>query len=184
MLSWFLLLASAACFLSFGWALNGHFRTDGGMSLGMRLLSVFSALTYTGFIALLCASHPRAHSMVAVLFFLSSILLFWWTIASTRSRRLSLAHSDAGPHCLLDQGPYAFVRHPFYLSYLIFWTGTAVAAGHLQWLPVSVLIVWYVAIARQEERRLAASRFVASYRLYQSRTGMLFPKVRWAGGAL
>ena len=91
---------------------------------------------------------------------------------------MQLAHSAGSPECLHVDGPYAVVRHPFYSSYLLFWIGTAIIAGPVQWILVSILLLWYVVLARHEERRFEATALIAAYRQYSRRTGMLVPKLR------
>ncbi len=171
------LLVSSAAFASFAWALRGHF-DRGPMPLGMLALSLASLASFTTFATLLLASTPSAaHLVEAATLFGLSFALFWWTVRTTRRRRLSLAHSHADPAFLHVTGPYAFIRHPFYAAYLLFWFGTAIAAGALQWLPVAILTAWYVVLARREEARLGAGALGDSYRQYRSGTGMLFPRL-------
>ncbi len=169
---------ASVCFLSFAWALWGHFRRDEGAPLGMRLLSLFSAASFADFAWLVSAHAPGAHDAAASEFLLlASIVLFWWAVAATRDRRLRLAHSADGADALHQRGPYAHVRHPFYASYLLFWTGTAIAAGPPQWIAAAILAAWYVALARREETSLEAGALGLAYRDYRRRTGMLFPRV-------
>jgi protein-S-isoprenylcysteine O-methyltransferase Ste14 len=78
---------------------------------------------------------------------------------------------------IYTDGPYARVRHPFYLAYCLGWLGTAVAAGPIQWIPAILLIAWYYRTAREEERHFAASGLSAEYARYRERTGLILPRV-------
>src|ERR1700749_5092196 len=40
--------------------------------------------------------------------------------------------TDADPDTINTEGPYAYVRHPFYLSYIGFWISTGLIAGMWQ----------------------------------------------------
>jgi diguanylate cyclase (GGDEF)-like protein len=168
---------SLAAFGSFGWALRGHFATRGRMPNGMRLLSLASLIAYINFGCLLMwrGQEPTAWTEAGLVVLAASLLLFWWTVQTTRWHRFLVAHTEADPETLCSSGPYAYVRHPFYLSYIVFWFGTAAVAGGWQWVPAVILAGWYAGIARQEERRFRSSALSAGYAAYQRRTGMLLP---------
>jgi protein-S-isoprenylcysteine O-methyltransferase Ste14 len=73
-------------------------------------------------------------------------------------------------------GPYARVRHPVYLGYLLALVGLAVAFAHGAALVVLLvgtlpLLLWR---AREEERLLTAV-YGEEYRLYRRRTKMVIP---------
>jgi protein-S-isoprenylcysteine O-methyltransferase Ste14 len=169
---------SLVALCSFAWALRGHFETVGRIPKGMRRLSVASLISYAMYLGLLFPGHHQSTARVALglIGLTASIILFWWTVARTRSHRLRLAYTDADPDTLYSDGPYALVRHPFYLSYVIFWVSTAVIAGTWQWVAALIFSLWYGHIARSEERRFASSRLSLAYTLYQQRTGMLLPR--------
>jgi len=171
---------SLAAICSFAWALRGHFVTIGGIPKGMRLLSTASLISYVMYLGLLLLEDHRttAATIAGLAGLTASIILFWWTVARTRERRLRLAYTDADPDTLYSDGPYAFMRHPFYLSYIIFWISTAVIAGTWQWAAALILSLWYIRIAKDEERRFASSGLSLAYDLYRQRTGMLLPRLR------
>ena len=176
---WLSLILSAAAFGSFSWALQGHFRSNGRPPTGMVLLSAASLLSYLSYVVLLCRSHRSSFLTVGQwMLFAISLALFWWTIATTRASRLSLAHSSGVPDNLYESGPYRYVRHPFYLSYIIFWTGTALAAGAWQWLWAAVLGTWYIWVARREEQMFGNSPMSDAYARYRRRVGLVVPRFR------
>ncbi|MBC9179329.1 methyltransferase family protein [Pseudoroseomonas ludipueritiae] len=175
-----LVIAAAAVALgSFSWGLRRHFRAEGGMPPGMRALTFASSAATVLFLFLILRQDgvgPRG-GMLSIAASLAATALFWWAVRTTRHSPPHLAHTGDTPQMLHEAGPYAFVRHPFYLSYCIFWTGTAVAAGGLQWLAAAGLIGWYYATARAEEARFSQSPMAVSYAGYQSRTGMILPRL-------
>jgi protein-S-isoprenylcysteine O-methyltransferase Ste14 len=80
-------------------------------------------------------------------------------------------------HTLVATGPYRWVRHPFYVAYLLSIGATTLVAANgffiVVGLPVFVLL--YLRTA-QEEAELV-KRFGHEYRDYMYRTGRFFP--RW-----
>ncbi|MEK7691540.1 MAG: methyltransferase [Bdellovibrionota bacterium] len=105
-------------------------------------------------------------------------LLFLWTAAVNRRRRLSLAFSPDLPSFLMRNGPYRFLRHPFYFSYLFAYGSAALAAWHP--LPLgAVVVMWlvYWAAASREERKFASSGLRAEYAEYRKSTWSGVPGV-------
>ena len=81
-------------------------------------------------------------------------------------------------HQLVQNGPYAYVRHPIYAGVLLAVAGTALAMG--VWsgvLALSILSVMYVVKAWKEERLLAAT-FGETFDGYRRQTGLLIPHFR------
>ena len=175
--AWLPAVLSLAAFGSFGWALRGHFVVRGRMPHGMRLLSLASLIAYLNFGCLLMwdSREPTLWTTAGLTVLAASIVLFWWTVQTTRRHRFQVAYTEADPHMICTLGPYAYVRHPFYLSYIVFWFATAAIVGGWQWIAAAAMVVWYAGIARQEERRFRTSALSAVYAAYQRRTGMLLP---------
>ncbi len=173
-----IIILAAVPLASFSWGLQKHFRSEGGMPPGMRALTIASTLAALLFLILVLQRTVGAVDLaVFALLAGAASALFWWAVATTRRKPPQLAHSRSDPDSLHEEGPYAFVRHPFYLSYCLFWLGSAVAAGGLQWLVAAVLILWYFAIAKAEEARFLNTSMAASYARYRHRTGMIVPRV-------
>ena len=80
-------------------------------------------------------------------------------------------------HRLATTGPYAYVRHPQYVGFILIMLGFL-----LQWptLPTLVmfpiLVVMYVRLARREEREALAA-FGEAYARYAANTPAFFPRV-------
>lgn len=80
-------------------------------------------------------------------------------------------------HTLVTAGPYRWVRHPFYLAFLI-----AVVANSLvtaNWFIALFGILSWLLVAKRtriEEARLI-DRFGDPYRQYMKRTGRFFPRL-------
>ena len=80
-------------------------------------------------------------------------------------------------HRLATTGPYAYVRHPQYVGFILIMLGFL-----LQWptLPTLVmfpiLVVMYVRLARREEREALAA-FGEAYARYAANTPAFFPRI-------
>ncbi|MBP0614647.1 methyltransferase family protein [Jiella mangrovi] len=179
MLTALIIVFAAVPLASFSWGLRGHFRASEGMPTAMRALTAASSLSALLFLVLVVTGDvDGVTALVFVILACASAALFWWAVRTTKRLPPCVAHSQSDPDLLYETGPYAFVRHPFYLAYCLFWLGTAVAAGGPQWLAAALLIGWYFVIARAEEERFFKSLMAASYIRYRRRTGMIVPRVR------
>ena len=120
---------------------------------------------------------PAGRMWAAAALFGLSLGLFVWAASVNRHRPLALAFSDHPPMHVQTRGPYAFVRHPFYLSYLLTFLGGWIATG-APWVGLFVLagFVTYWAAARREEARFREGPLGASYGRYASRVAMFVPR--------
>ena len=174
-----LAVLSVACFGSFAWAVKGHFRSQGPVPTGMRLISVASLASMAWFLERLLFDDLASSWMIAAAMIAAAFILFWWAVRTTKPRRLTLAFDDDLPSFLHRRGPYRWVRHPFYAAYVLFWVATSLATpGVLPWVvPVGFAVI-YVVAARKEERKFETSPLALEYVRYRSQTGMLLP-LRW-----
>ena len=173
-----LALLLVACVASFRWAMGAFFRQPSGFTPGMQAIKLSSSLTFLlNLIAILIAPPvPMNWAVLAVLIYSASLGLFWWAIQTNRSRPLTAVFTPDAPEHLVTNGPYRFVRHPFYTSYMLAWAGGIPASGAL-WLliPLAVMIGLYWKAAEVEEDKFARSSLAAEYRAYCSRTGRFLP---------
>jgi protein-S-isoprenylcysteine O-methyltransferase Ste14 len=81
-------------------------------------------------------------------------------------------------HTLVTQGPYRWVRHPFYDSIaLLILAISLMAANWFLLLTSCVFLGLMVVRTRTEEEKLVA-RFGDAYRGYMERTGRFLPRIR------
>lgn len=109
--------------------------------------------------------------------FAVSFALFWWAAATIKRRPLTLAFSPDRPEHLVDYGPYRYVRHPFYTSYLIGYAAGLVATRRWELVPFiagMTGIYWWA--ASTEERKFASGSLAAQYAAYRARTFRFFPR--------
>jgi protein-S-isoprenylcysteine O-methyltransferase len=77
---------------------------------------------------------------------------------------------------LVEEGPYARVRHPGYLGYLTMWTGLAVSAMSGLAIVVVVLLFSTVYSYRiKNEEAMLMTTFGPAYEQYRKRTNRLIP---------
>ncbi len=160
------------------WSLKYHFNMP-VTPPGVRLIStlvIFSAivLSFLSFVY----EQPVLPQIVGVVFLVFSFIMFWITIKESKDAKLLAAFDEKLPHGLLQTGPYAYVRHPFYTSYLIQWIGWAIATW--SWwgiVPVVFMTTAYYVAAKGEEKKFTKTELAAEYAEYKSRTGKFFPKL-------
>jgi protein-S-isoprenylcysteine O-methyltransferase Ste14 len=109
----------------------------------------------------------------------ASLFLYEWARRTVRGRKFSVIYSDNVPESVCDGGPYAYVRHPLYLSYFLGFSAALVAFPNifsaLGWV---VAVGYFVYGARHDEKVLGASDLAKDYGEYRQRTGMFFPVFR------
>jgi protein-S-isoprenylcysteine O-methyltransferase Ste14 len=173
-----LFVAGFTCFAAMVWGVKAHFRRTEKIPAGTKLISALSLAGYLIFAIHLVFGAPGEFWAFAFTLFVLSLALFCWTVSSTRHTPPTLAFDDDTPSFLLRHGPYRYVRHPFYLSYLLFWTGTACTFSAVwPWLVPAVMISVYANAASREEGKFARSDLAAAYHAYRQRAGMFFPRV-------
>lgn len=157
---------------------KGHFRSK-GMPAGANLVSASVILTLALFLLLLWLDEtPVAALLVALALEAASLWLFLRTVAASRNRALHFAFDPDNPVSLVTSGPYRFVRHPFYTSYILFWGGFALGTWSLWAIPVlAVMVALYAVAASGEERKFLATEMATEYADYRARTGMFFPRL-------
>jgi protein-S-isoprenylcysteine O-methyltransferase Ste14 len=175
-------LAVMACYGAGVWGLYGHFLTKDRVEPGMKLTSLLSMAGLAWFLAMRWHLHALfgtvgvARDGLALALLAAFGALFGWSVATTRRRRLTLAFSKDQPAFIHTGGPYAWIRHPFYTSYLIFWIATAIASGGLVFwvIPLAMAAIYWRAI-QIEEAKFSGSAMAPDYLAYKARTGMLLP---------
>jgi protein-S-isoprenylcysteine O-methyltransferase Ste14 len=170
-------LAGLACFMAFSWGVRGHFRSTGAMPRGMQLTSALSL----GFALLFFWSIAHGVSGQwggAVGLFAAGLGVFVWAVRASRKTPPTLAFDTDLPSFLLKSGPYRHVRHPFYLAYVLFWLGTALAVpGLAGWAAPVVMTALYAHAASKEERKFERSGLAADYAAYRAKAGMFWPRL-------
>src|SRR5690349_18696746 len=127
-------VVSLSVIVQYSWSLKAHFNSP-KMPTGTVVISVVVLTTAAIFVALLwIESQPALATLVGLVLEGLALWLFWAAIKASRAARLKMAFDVQNPHGLVTTGPYRYLRHPFYTSYLIFWVGWVIAT----WSPWSL----------------------------------------------
>jgi protein-S-isoprenylcysteine O-methyltransferase Ste14 len=160
------------------WSARGHFSSDKvpGGSIVIALVILLTVLFY--FYLVWAFPQPVLPQLIGLVVMLAAIGLFLMTIRASRAARLRMAFDDGHPRGLVQEGPYRYVRHPFYVSYIIFFSAFGLATWSLvAVVPVVLLVIIYVLAARMEERLFAGTEMARDYEAYRQRTGFFFPRL-------
>ena len=113
----------------------------------------------------------------AVLFATGALLVFWTNRNLGPNFSATLILRDG--HELIERGPYRWVRHPMYTSFVILSVGMlllsanwVIGGGPLLFLPLLMLV------RTPREERMLLARFGDDYRAYMARTGRYLPRLR------
>lgn len=151
--------------LPFGLAANGVWLTWAGISpqlvpsgdLAAQVLDVAGTLVTVG-----------AYAMITATLTIHRVPLALWHQEGDRN----------APVHIVTYGPYRWVRHPFYASFILLVVGAALIARDvitLGALPLGLLSLDWT--ARAEEKKLLASSLGDEYGAYRERTGRFVPRL-------
>ncbi len=188
-------LLLAASFLVMG-PIGGYFRWQSNQSgesldrrregwpmlIGLRLLGWLLLIGFLGYLVRpgwfepLRMPLPLSFRVAGLVVGAGAMGLFFATLRNL-GRNLTDTVVTRRDHTLITTGPYRYVRHPFYVAYLLSIIGTTLVAANgyfvLVGLPVFVLL--YLRTS-QEEAELV-TRFGDEYREYMRRTGRFWPRL-------
>ena len=86
-------------------------------------------------------------------------------------------------HKLIRTGPYRYVRHPMYSSYLMLFVGAfLVSANWVIGLSGTAVIATLMTVRLAREEALLVEKFGEAYEEYRSSTGMFIPMTHRIGG--
>lgn len=115
--------------------------------------------------------------VLIALLLLNGSALFHWA-STTMGGNWSLIARTRTDHDLVTTGPFALVRHPIYVSMLLFLFALAIATGHyLQLLWAIPVFAVGTRIRIVEEEKLLRAAFGSAFEDYVRRTGAFFPRI-------
>ena len=174
-----LVLAWLAAFASFTWGVLRFFEQPNGFTRSTALVAtvgVASAVCHV--LAIARANVVWERQLLALGCFGIATALFWSAVRVCGARRLTAISERDAPTFLVREGPYGYIRHPFYASYTIFWLGGAVGSVSLGAIASgAIMLGLYLRAIRAEESKFAASSLRSEYATYRDSTGMLFPRL-------
>jgi protein-S-isoprenylcysteine O-methyltransferase Ste14 len=143
--------------------------------------SALAWLISLGFVALVANARTDPVNpvllVVAGTCLVAALVLFEWARRTIRGRFFSWIFSSDTPAFLCMSGPYAYVRNPFYASYLLTMASAVVIAPTIiRAFVLGGLVIYFIWAARFEERKFEGSTLGAEYARYKQRTGRFLPK--------
>lgn len=156
------------------------FRADKAEALSYTFMASFLAiLGATVWFLLHYPSHQPLRLGSAFVLALISCWVFFWSSKTIRKRPFTVIFSPDVPQFLNQDGPYGYVRHPFYTSYLCNFYAAAIMTEHMI-APIATsaaITAIYFYAAHVEENKFCQSSLRAEYQAYQGRTGKFFPRL-------
>ena len=109
----------------------------------------------------------------------AALILFEWSRNTVRGQLFSYAFSTDLPRHMCSNGPFAYIRNPFYTSYILATVSAALMLPDIVTLIVIVLMIqMLMAAARQEEAKFEQSPLSDEFVRYKRRTGRFGPPIR------
>jgi protein-S-isoprenylcysteine O-methyltransferase Ste14 len=176
-----LLLVFFTTFMSFIWARLRFFKIETPSSRISSLMydpvvGIHVVVTLFSF-----STGKEFHASIGVLVLLLYSLgvgLFWW--AALTAKQLEFAFSSNVGNVVIT-GPFAIVRHPFYLSYTLIWLANSLLFNSIYlWITLIYLTAFYINSAQTEEKVYLKSRYSKEYQDYSQNVGMFLPRIlKW-----
>ena len=166
-------------FLTFTIASIFIFKSSISTSPLQNLLSLSAAtavIYYSWMIWTNEANGIMLHGLVGLLF-LSASLIFVFTYLQHRNKRIAFAFSGEYSDHLVETGPYKYIRHPYYLSYILANIASTLYVQNtvaILFLVVNT-VLYFSAAKREESSFLEHDRLAEQYKAYRTKTGMIFP---------
>ena len=187
-LDWVLLAVATATAIIIAVGLQDFFvdsRVNNPKVRALQDVGVAIAVSHFGILMLRGSAGPN-WAVAGIAMYVAAALLFLRALEA--ARRVPLPRTlvdDPMPTALITGGPFAFVRHPFYLAYTLAWFAAPVATHGPIITALAVFAVVIYGIAAKREERLLEDRFGDAYRTYKLGTGFVVPPLfRLAGRSL
>ena len=114
--------------------------------------------------------------VIGLLVLLLANIVFYWSLRAARSAKLGFAYDQQRSNAIVVQGPFRYIRHPFYISYMLGWLGGSLATGQLGLILTLLLLApFYIYAAGDEERKLLTGPLASEYLAYRQRTKKFIP---------
>ena len=79
-------------------------------------------------------------------------------------------------HFLVKTGPYKWVRHPVYNSYLLTFVGGFLVSGDCLVLTIGICYFFLNVARAYDEEKILGDKFKEEYKHYHDKTGMFLPR--------
>jgi protein-S-isoprenylcysteine O-methyltransferase Ste14 len=167
--------------LSALWSVLKVFKADATTDRKQYLILRLVSVAYWVLSLYFTVTHESSQIQYSLGIFMSTsgVIIFWWAQRSILKKGLALIYSKTAPVAIATQGPYNYVRHPFYTSYILIYASALISTSTwIQGALFLALISLYVFAARTEERMLLSGIHAATYQEYYNQRGRFFPRLR------
>jgi len=106
--------------------------------------------------------------------------LLLWTFRSL-GRNLTDTVVTRQQHTLVVDGPYHWIRHPFYDSAALVMLSISLIAANWFLFVIGVAVFCLLVVRTRTEEAFLMARFGSSYRSYMERTGRFLPRIDRTG---
>lgn len=179
LIHWLLAASAVAAVIFFAVGLTTYFDRPRRRPAWVGAIHTLGTVLSLTQLALVLSLLPRGDvwASVGIVMYTGAVTVFLSAIESARRTRLQRAFIDEPlPDRLITEGPYRWIRHPFYLGYILGALAAAVAIDSLALAVIAaIMIAISVAAAIHEERVWLKSAHAEAYRAYRARTGMFIP---------
>jgi len=108
---------------------------------------------------------------------LAALILFFWVLRSL-GRNFSTTLTMKKDQTLVTQGPYRWVRHPMYTSFVLLWVGYFfISTNWFIGLTGILGFVLAIVVRTPKEEQMMIERFGDEYLAYMKRTGRYLPRL-------
>ena len=142
-----------------------------GAILGTLAFAINPLWMYWSSVAL-----PTWLRWVGVVFGIPGAFVLLWTFR-TLGPNLTDTVVTRQEHHLITHGPYRWVRHPFYVSFMLAVIANALVTANAFVALCGALAFLLIYLRTSVEERNLEERFGDEYRFYTRRTGRFFPRV-------
>jgi protein-S-isoprenylcysteine O-methyltransferase Ste14 len=156
---------------------------SGAVGIMLAGVSMFSGIGLGMWAGRLGTYEPILWDIGAILA-LGSIVLYEVARRVVTGRGFCSVLSGEVPSAVCAEGPYRYIRHPVYTSYMLAFLALLIAfPGLLTAVVFAANLAFYIYAATDEERTIAHSALAQGYAAYQRRTGMFLPRLRHTIGS-
>jgi len=104
-------------------------------------------------------------------------LLLAWTFRNL-GKNLTDTVVTRREHTLVTTGPYRWVRHPFYVTFILALLANSLVVANWFVFATGILAFLLLVVRTRTEEAKLIERFGDDYRRYMARTGRFFPRIR------
>lgn len=140
-------------------------------------ISTFGYLIFPAWILWAAMPLPTLLRWIGVFTGALCSLLMYWTLSSL-GKNLTDTVVTRAKATLVTNGPYRWVRHPFYVTAAILMASVTVLTANWFIGISSLAVLALLAVRTPKEEQMLIERFGQDYRDYMAKTGRFVPKPR------